>query len=49
MVSRLWIIATMGIVALADNIIGLNEQSTNKWKNDLFANGKLLRAVPIRR
>ena len=49
MVARSWIIATMGIVALADNIIGLTEQRTNKWKNDLFANGKLLRAVPIRR
>ena len=43
------IIATMGMVGLADNIIGLIKQSMNKWKANLCADGKLLRSVPIRR
>ena len=43
------IIATMGLVGLADSIIGLIKQSMNKWKTNLFADGKLLGSVPIRR
>ena len=43
------IIATMALVGLADNIIGRIKQSLNKWKNNLYADGKLLRSVPIRR
>ena len=39
----------MGIVGLADNIIGLIKQSTNKWKTNLYGDGKLLGSVPIRR
>ena len=48
-VSRSWIITTMGMVGLADNIIGLIKQSMNKWKTNLYADGKLLESVPIRR
>ena len=39
----------MGIVDLADNIIGLIKQSMNKWKTNLYADGKLLGSVPSRR
>ena len=48
MVLESWII-TMGMVGLADNIIGLIKQSMNKWKTNLYADGKLLGSVPIRR
>ena len=43
------IITTMRMVGLADNIIGLIKQSMNKWKTSLYADGKLLGLVPIRR
>ena len=49
MVPHSWIIDTMGMVGLADNIIGLIKQSMNKWKTDLYADGKLLGSVPIRK
>ena len=50
MVPHSWIIATMGMVGLADNIIGLIKHSVmNKWKTNLHADGKLLGSVPIRR
>ena len=49
MVPHSWIIATMGMVGLADNIIVLIKQSMNKWKTNLYADGKLLGSVPIRR
>ena len=52
MVSHLRIIATMIMVGLADNIIGLIKQSMNKWnkcKTNLYADGKLLGSVAIRR
>ena len=39
-VPRSWIITTMGMVGLADNIIGLIKQSMNKWKTKLYADGK---------
>ena len=42
------IITTVGTVDLADNIIGLIKQSMNKWKTNLYADGKLLESVPIR-
>ena len=42
MVPHSWIIATMGMVELAHNIIGLIKQSMNKWKTNLHADGKLL-------
>ena len=42
------IITTMGMVGLADNIIGLIKQRMNKWKTNLYADGKLLGSVPIR-
>ena len=48
-VPRSWIITTMGMVGLADNIIGLTKQSMNKWKTKLYADGKRLGPVPIRR
>ena len=32
MVPHSWIVATMGMVNLSDNIIGLIKQSMNKWK-----------------
>ena len=44
-----WIITTIGMVGLADNIIGLIKQSMNRWKTNLYADGKLLGSVPIRR
>ena len=49
MVPHSWIITTMGMVGLADNIIGLIKQSMNRWKTNLYADGKLLGSVPIRR
>ena len=49
MVPHSWFIATVGMVVLADNIIGLIKQSMNKWKTNLHADGKLLGSVPIRR
>ena len=49
MVPHSWIIAAMGMVGLVDNIIGLIKQSMNKWKTNLYADGKLLGSVPIRR
>ena len=49
MVPHSWIIATRGMVGLADNIIGLIKQSMNKWKTNLYADGKLLGSVSIRR
>ena len=39
----------MGMVGLADNIIGLIEQSVIKWKTNLYTDGKLLGSVPIKR
>ena len=33
----------------SNDIIGLIKQSMNKWKTNLYADGKLLRSVPIRR
>ena len=49
MVHPSWIIATMRMVGLADNIIGLIKQSFNKWKTNSYADGELLALVPIRR
>ena len=49
MVLHSWIITTMGMVGLADNIIGLIKQSMNRWKINLYADGKLLGSVVIRR
>ena len=46
MVPHSWIITTMGMVDLADNIIGLIKQSTNKWKTNLYADGKLFGSLP---
>ena len=37
------------MVGLADNIIGLIKQSMNRWKINLYADGKLLGSVLIRR
>ena len=39
----------MGMVGLADNILGLIKQSMDKWKTNLYADGKVLRSVPIKR
>ena len=49
MVPQSWIIAAMKIVGLADNIIGLIKQCRNKWKTNLYADGKVIGSVPIRR
>ena len=40
MVPHSWIITAMRMVGLADNIIGLIKQSMNRWKTNLYANGK---------
>ena len=37
------------MVGLADNIIGLIKQSMNRWKTNLYADGKHLGSAPIRR
>ena len=37
MVPHSWIIATMGMVGLADNIIAIIKESMNKWKINLYA------------
>ena len=37
------------MVGLANNIIGLIKQSMNKWETNLYADGKLLGSVPVRR
>ena len=42
MVPYSCITTTMGMVGLADNIIGLIKQSMNRWKTNLYADGKLL-------
>ena len=39
----------MEMLGLADNIIGLIKQSMNKWKTKLYADGKILGSVPIRK
>ena len=39
----------MGMVGLDNNIICLIDQSMNKWKTTLYADGKLLGLMPIRR
>ena len=49
MVPHSWIITTMGMVDLAANIIGLIKESVNKWKTNLYADGRLLGSVPIPR
>ena len=49
MASHSWIIATIGMAGLADNILGIIKQRMNKWKTKLYADGKLLGSVPIRR
>ena len=49
MVPHSWIITTMGMVSLANNIIGLIKESMNKWKTNLYADRKLLGSVHIRR
>ena len=49
MAPHSWIITTMRMVGLADNIIGLIKQSMSKWKTNVYADGKLLGSVPIRR
>ena len=49
MVSRAWIITTMGMVGLANNVIALIKQSMNKWKINFYADVKLLGSVLTRR
>ena len=49
MVPYLWIIVTMGMLGLAGNVIALTKQCMNKWKTNLYADGKLIGSVPIRR
>ena len=49
MVPHSRIKATMGMIGLPDNIIGLIRENINKWKTNLHADGKLLGSVPITR
>ena len=49
MVPHSWIIVAIGMVGLADNIMGLIKESINKWNTNLHADGKLFGSVPIRR
>ena len=49
MVPYSWIIATMEMVGLANNIIDLIKQSMKKSKTNLYADEKPLGSVPIRR
>ena len=48
-VRHSWKITKMEMVGLDDNIIGLIKQRMNKWKTNLYADGKLLGSVPIMR
>ena len=48
-VPRLRITTTLRMVSLADSIISFIKQSMNKWKTNLYDDGKLLVLVPIRR
>ena len=49
MVPYSWIIATMEMPGLANNIIDLIKQSMKKSKTNLYVDEKLLGSVPIRR
>ena len=49
MVPHSCIITAMGMVDVADSIKGLVKQNMNRWKTNLYADGKLLGSVPIRR
>ena len=49
MVPYSWIIATMEMPGLANNIIDLIKQSMKESKTNLYADEKLLGSVPIRR
>ena len=48
-VPHLRITTTMRMVSLADSIISFIKQNMNKWKTNLYDDGKLLVLVPIRR
>ena len=39
----------MEMVGLDGNITGFIKQSMNKWRTNLYADGRLLGSVPIRR
>ena len=49
MVPHSWIVSTMEMVGLADNIVNLISGSMDKWKTNLYADGKHLGVVPIKR
>ena len=42
MVYQSWVITAMEMVGLDDNVIDLIKQSINKWKTNLYVDGKLL-------
>ena len=44
-----WITTRMEMVGLDGNITGFIKQSMNKWRTNLYADGRLLGSVPIRR
>ena len=48
MVPYSWIIATMEMLGLANNIIDLIKQSMKKSKTNLYADGKLLGSVTLK-
>ena len=48
-VPHLRITTTMRMVSLADSIISFIKQNMNKWKTNLYDDGKLLVLVSIRR
>ena len=49
MVLYLWIISSMVMVGLVNNIAGFIKQGVTKLKTKLYADGKLLGSVSIRR
>ena len=49
MVPHSWIIATLKLFGVADNIIELLEKSMKQWKTNLYAGGSFLGTVDIKR
>ena len=49
MVPHSWIVATMKMVGVADNVIDLISRSMTKWRTNLYSNDKFLGKVDINR
>ena len=49
MVPHSWIIHTMKMVGMADNVVEFITRSMPRWKTNLYSDGKLLGSVNIKR